>query len=255
RWTHAWEPGADPALGRAGVRGDRRPRLPDAAPAGALEHGRRHRTAAGLRAEGKTSRRSREAPLAARVEPRARYARRLSRRRRPLASRAAARVSFTTSDGRKLTYRKLGHGPVLVCHPGGPGFSADYFGDLAALWEQYTLIMLNPRGTGASERPADSRAYDIDDYVGDVEDLRLHLGLERMLLLGHWPGGGAAQASRPKYPGPVGRLVPAPPRAGFGPTRNRRCGREWRNEAASRGLRTPPPRSKKSRRAISPRMK
>src|SRR5256885_87801 len=45
-------------------------------------------------------------------------------------------MSFTTGDGRKLTYRKLGHGPVLVCHPGGPGFSADYFGDLAALWEE-----------------------------------------------------------------------------------------------------------------------
>ena len=66
-------------------------------------------------------------------------------------------MSFTTADGRKLTYRKLGHGPVLVCHPGGPGFSADYFGDLAALWEQYTLIMLNPRGTAGSSRPADRR--------------------------------------------------------------------------------------------------
>jgi len=40
-------------------------------------------------------------------------------------------VSFTTGDGRKLTYRKLGHGPVLVCHPGGPGFSSAYLGDLA----------------------------------------------------------------------------------------------------------------------------
>ena len=55
-------------------------------------------------------------------------------------------MSFTTSDGRKLTYRKLGHGPVLVCHPGGPGFSAVYFGDLAALWEQYTLVLLNQIG-------------------------------------------------------------------------------------------------------------
>lgn len=48
---------------------------------------------------------------------------------------------------------------MLVCHPGGPGFSADHFGDLAALWEQYTLIMLNPRGTGGSSRPGD------DDFI------------------------------------------------------------------------------------------
>ncbi len=126
-------------------------------------------------------------------------------------------MSFTTGDGRKLTYRKLGHGPVLVCHPGGPGFSADYFGDLAALWEQYTLIMVNPRGTGASDRPADRRAYGIDDYVDDVEQLRKHLGLERMLLLGHSHGGVVAQAYAAKHPGQVRRLVLASTLARFGP--------------------------------------
>jgi pimeloyl-ACP methyl ester carboxylesterase len=116
-------------------------------------------------------------------------------------------VSFTTSDGRKLTYRKLGHGPVLVCHPGGPGFSATYLGDLAALWEQYTLILLNPRGTGGSTRPSDPKAYAIDDYVADVEELRLHLGLERLLLLGHSHGGVVAQAYAATFPGRVRALV------------------------------------------------
>ena len=116
-------------------------------------------------------------------------------------------MSFTTADGRKLTYRKIGHGPVLVCHPGGPGFSSTYFGDLAALWEQFTLIMLNPRGTGGSSRPADRRAYQIDDYVADLEALRMHLGLERMLLLGHSHGGVVAQAYAAQHPGRVGALV------------------------------------------------
>jgi len=126
-------------------------------------------------------------------------------------------LSFTSRDGRKLTYRKLGHGPVLVCHPGGPGFSAAYFGDLAALWEQFTLIMLNPRGTGGSERPRDPRAYQIDDYVSDLEDLRRHLGLERMLLLGHSHGGVVAMAYAAAYPARVRRLVLASTLARFGP--------------------------------------
>ena len=126
-------------------------------------------------------------------------------------------MSFHARDGRKLTYRKLGHGPVLVCHPGGPGFSADYFGDLAALWEQFTLIMLNPRGTGGSDRPADRRAYEIDDYVADVEDLRQHLGLERMLLLGHSHGGVVAMGYAAKHPGRVRRLVLSSTLARFGP--------------------------------------
>jgi hypothetical protein len=41
--------------------------------------------------------------------------------------------SFRTADGRTLSYRREGSGPLLVCHPGGPGFSSRYFGDLAGL--------------------------------------------------------------------------------------------------------------------------
>src|SRR5438128_9255686 len=99
----------------------------------------------------------------------------------------------------------------MVCHPGGPGFSATYFGDLAALWEQHTLIMLNPRGTGGSDRPNDSRAYQIDDYVSDVEQLRQHLGLDRMLLLGNSHRGGVGMAYAAPFPDRVRRLVLASP--------------------------------------------
>src|SRR5437899_11617462 len=103
----------------------------------------------------------------------------------------------------------------MVCHPGGPGFSATYFGDLAALWEQQTLIMLTPRGTGGSSRPTDRRAYAIDDYVADVEELRKHLGLERFMLLGHSHGGVVAQAYAAAYPDRVERLVLASTLARF----------------------------------------
>jgi proline iminopeptidase len=126
-------------------------------------------------------------------------------------------VKFNTADGRKLTYRKLGHGPVLVCHPGGPGFSSTYFSDLAGLWERFTIVMVNPRGTGGSDRPVDPRAYQIDDYVADLEELRQHLGLERMLLLGHSHGGVIAQAYAATHPGRVRRLILASTLARFGP--------------------------------------
>jgi len=133
-------------------------------------------------------------------------------------------VKFTTADRRKLTYRRLGHGPVLVCHPGGPGFSSTYFSDLAGLWERFTVVMLNPRGTGGSDRPADRRAYQIEDYVSDLEELRQHLDLERMLLLGHSHGGVVAQAYASTHPARVRKLVLASTLARFGPA----------NEAAMR---------------------
>ena len=125
-------------------------------------------------------------------------------------------MKLTTSDGRKLGYRQLGNGPVLVCHPGGPGFSSLYFGDLAGLWEKYTLVLVNPRGTGGSDKPADVRAYQIADYVDDVEALREHLGLERLMLLGHSHGGMVAQAYAAKHPGRVRKLVLASTLARFG---------------------------------------
>ena len=148
-------------------------------------------------------------------------------------------MSFRTSDGRKLTYRKLGHGPVLVCHPGGPGFSSTYFGDLAALWEQFTLIMLNPRGTGGSDRPSASGAYEIDDYVHDLEELRAHLGQERILLLGHSHGGVVAMAYAAAHPARVRRLVLASTLARFGPDQeaamragmDKRAGQPWAADA------------------------
>ena len=115
--------------------------------------------------------------------------------------------SFRTADGRVLSYRREGAGPLLVCHPGGPGFSARYFGDLAGLGAHFTLAMLNPRGSEGSDRPSDHRAYETSDYVSDLDELRAHLGLEQMLLLGHSHGGVVAAAYAAAHPARVKRLV------------------------------------------------
>jgi pimeloyl-ACP methyl ester carboxylesterase len=150
-------------------------------------------------------------------------------------------MKFVTSDGRKLTYRHMGTGPVLVCHPGGPGFSSSYFADLASLWERFTLVMLNPRGTGASDRPKDRRAYQIDNYVADVEELRGHLGLDQILLLGHSHGGVVAQAYAAAHPARVQRLVLASTLVRFGPENeaamragmDKRSGQQWYRDAVA----------------------
>jgi pimeloyl-ACP methyl ester carboxylesterase len=67
-------------------------------------------------------------------------------------------------------------------------------------------VLLDPRGTGGSSAPSDG-SYEIDDYVADVEELRQHLGLERIELLGHSHGGVVAQAYAAAYPGRVSKLV------------------------------------------------
>jgi pimeloyl-ACP methyl ester carboxylesterase len=115
--------------------------------------------------------------------------------------------SFRTRDGRTLAYRLAGEGAILVCHPGGPGFSSRYFADLAGLGETFTLALLNPRGSEGSDRPADPRAYTTEDYVADLDEFRAHLGLDRMLLLGHSHGGVVAQAYAARHAERVERVV------------------------------------------------
>ena len=81
--------------------------------------------------------------------------------------------TFTTPDGLTLAYERRGSGPLLVCHPGGPGGSAAEFRDFAGLDDTFELVLLSPRGSLGSD-PADD--YALASYVGDVEVLREHLG-------------------------------------------------------------------------------
>jgi proline iminopeptidase len=115
----------------------------------------------------------------------------------------------------RLGYRRHGAGPPLVCHPGGPGFSARYFADLAGLGERFELLLVDPRGTGASRRPDDARAYAIEDYVADLEELRADLGVDELDLLGHSHGGVIATAYAATHPRRVRRLVLASTLARF----------------------------------------
>jgi pimeloyl-ACP methyl ester carboxylesterase len=111
---------------------------------------------------------------------------------------------LTTRDGRTLAFHRSGSGPTLVCHPGGPGFSSLYLGDLAGLDDQLELVLLDPRGTGGSDPAA---CYQIADYASDLEELRVYLGLERLLLLGHSHGGVVAIEYAAGHPDRVERLI------------------------------------------------
>ena len=147
--------------------------------------------------------------------------------------------SFRTSDGRALAYRREGSGPLLVCHPGGPGFSGREFGDLAGLAEHLTLILLDPRGTGGSDPPPDPSAYALEDFAADLEELRVHLGLERLSLLGFSHGGMVVMRYAVDRPERTERLVLAATLARFGELQQAelersvaaRAGEPWYEEA------------------------
>jgi proline iminopeptidase len=111
---------------------------------------------------------------------------------------------FTTPDGLTLSYERRGSGPLLVCHPGGPGGSAAEFEDFAGLDDTFELVLLSPRGSHGSD-PADD--YALGSYVADVEALRAHLGVEQLNLLGFSHGGCVAMAYAAAHPDAVRRLL------------------------------------------------
>jgi proline iminopeptidase len=112
--------------------------------------------------------------------------------------------TFTTPDGLTLSYERRGSGPLVVCHPGGPGGSAAEFEDFAGLDDTFELVLLNPRGSHGSD-PADD--YALASYVGDLDALRAHLGVELIDVLGFSHGGVVAMAYAAAHRAHVRRLL------------------------------------------------
>jgi pimeloyl-ACP methyl ester carboxylesterase len=114
----------------------------------------------------------------------------------------------------KLHTTRRGNGPLLVCHPGGPGFDGSELADLGGLDATRTLLLVDPRGTGGSD---DAQTYLLEDYVADIEELRADLGEDRFDLLGFSHGGLVAVAYAIAHPGRLRRLVLSVGLAAFTP--------------------------------------
>ncbi|PKV83781.1 alpha/beta fold hydrolase [Streptomyces sp. TLI_146] len=115
--------------------------------------------------------------------------------------------AFTAPDGTELAYHVRGEGEPLLCVPGGPMRASAYLGDLGGLAAHRRLVLLDLRGTGDSEVPADPATYRCDRQVADVEALRDHLGLDRVDLLAHSAGGDLALLYAARHPRRVRTLT------------------------------------------------
>jgi pimeloyl-ACP methyl ester carboxylesterase len=116
-------------------------------------------------------------------------------------------------DGTRLAVHERGAGPPLLCVPGGPGRASAYLEDLGGLDATRTLLLLDNRGTGRSELPADRDSLQFPRLADDVEDVRLALGLDTVDVLGHSAGGPVALTFAARYPVALRRLVLVTPSA------------------------------------------
>jgi proline iminopeptidase len=111
------------------------------------------------------------------------------------------REGFIAGAGASIYYKTLGKGiPLLLLH-GGPGADhSDFLPALKPLARRCQLVLIDERGSGRSERLADSRRYTLDWMVKDIERVRKHLKLPQLVVLGHSFGGILAQAYAVRHP-------------------------------------------------------
>ncbi len=109
-------------------------------------------------------------------------------------------------NGVRIHYTIRGSGPAVIAHSGGPGMDARAWDDFARIDEFVTVIALHPRGSGLSGL-AENDAYLLADYAADLEALRLHLGLDRPIVMGWSHGGMVAQQYAFSYPNALSKLI------------------------------------------------
>jgi proline iminopeptidase len=114
-------------------------------------------------------------------------------------------------NGVRLWYRIAGPsnaGPPVIYLHGGPGYNSHSFSVIAGprLERKLTMVYLDQRGSGRSERPWD-KAYSIELLVQDVEGLRKQIGAPRVALIGHSFGGTIALEYAARYPDRVSKVV------------------------------------------------
>ncbi|WP_369333362.1 alpha/beta hydrolase [Streptomyces griseus] len=124
--------------------------------------------------------------------------------------------TFTAYDGTTRSCRVTGKGEPLVCLTGDRG-GADGAEELAGLAAHRTLVLLDARDPEGRLLPAAA-----------VEDLRVHLGRDRIDLLGHGTGGDLAvryAAVRPERVRSLALVTPGPgdPGPAHAPERARRA--------------------------------
>ena len=97
-----------------------------------------------------------------------------------------SRGFLEVSDGHELYWEQSGNPdgvPIVVLH-GGPGGGASGIHRRFFDPDHYRIIVFDQRGAGRSTPLANLTGNNTANLVQDMEDLRVHLGLERWILFG-----------------------------------------------------------------------
>ena len=108
-------------------------------------------------------------------------------------------------DGAELYYEKHGNGPPLFLVPGLGGDGRFWDANVAALAQQFTVVVHDHRGTARSTL---SRiTYSVAQMADDALQLIDALGYDSVYWCGHSTGGAMGQVLAIEHPGRISKLV------------------------------------------------
>lgn len=97
--------------------------------------------------------------------------------------------------------------PVMFVIHGGPGADhTSYKPSFSPLSQKVQLVYFDHRGQGRSARGA-KETYTLENNVEDMEALRQHLGLDKIVVLGSSYGGMVALSYAVRYPQNISHLI------------------------------------------------
>jgi pimeloyl-ACP methyl ester carboxylesterase len=106
-------------------------------------------------------------------------------------------MPHATNNGIRIHYEVEGQGPPLMLHC---GFLQDLqrwyqAGYVDALRDDYRLILIDPRGHGASDKPHDVESYALPNYVADAVAVLEDAGVSKAHYFGYSMGAGIGFAA------------------------------------------------------------
>lgn len=112
---------------------------------------------------------------------------------------------FAKINGVRLHYVAGGSGKVLVLLPGWPETWWSYSKIMPELAKKYHVIVIDYRGMGTSDKPADG--YDKKTIAKDVYDLLHQLGYDKAYIAGHDIGAQVAFSVAANHPDLTEKLI------------------------------------------------
>lgn len=114
-------------------------------------------------------------------------------------------LQYVSIHGKKIAYRSVGSGPVLLLVHGMAGSSSQWRHVIPSLSEHFTLIAPDLLGHGASDKS--DAEYNLSAQANMLRDLLVALGHERVTLVGQSYGGGVVMQLAYQSPDHCERMV------------------------------------------------